>query len=163
MTPAWLFAVFAWEVFSNPWLKGHHLFLMVRCGFQRQKMNFIVVAIFTNLWVLSSTSIPLSKPLTLGKRERRIEGNGDIITIRGDEFLGSSFIFTVRIFNFLLSLCAQLQQSTASYKQQTITSSLRILAFIYPLKISQNFKHRILAESSCNWQNRASTRSWGKS
>jgi hypothetical protein len=59
------------------------------------------------LWVLflppfSIPLLPLYQPLTLDRREGRVEGKGDdyFLLIRGIEFPGPTLIFVVRISNF---------------------------------------------------------------
>jgi hypothetical protein len=91
-----------------------------------------------------------------------IEGKrGDIIVRllpRGVEFLGASLIFNVRISNFFLLFpfaqdyltnCNQ-QQSTAMNQQPTLP--LGTLAFIYPLKSSQNSRCHTITETILSWQ-----------
>ena len=47
-------------------------------------------------------------------------------------------------------------------QQQPTTPPIRALAFIYPLKISQNSKCHTLAETVCSWQNHTPARAQGK-
>jgi hypothetical protein len=78
-----------------------------------------------------------------------------ILLIRGIEFFGASLIFASRISNFFLICFLVSNNYFINCNQQqtrattTVPPPLRALAFIYPLKSSQNSKHHTLEETTC--------------
>lgn len=94
-----------------------------------------------------------------------------LLLIRCVKFLGRSLIFEVRISNFFFLLscfffvhdyltnCHQQEPTPTNHKP----TSVGALAFMYPLKSSQNFKHHTITETICSWQKHASAKAWGKS
>jgi hypothetical protein len=94
--------------------------------------------VFATLWVLLF--------------EGRIEGR-EIEIPESDVFL----------FVSSLSTTTNIPQPTQLNHQQPPATPLRALAFIYPLKSSQNSKHHTIEDTTCSWQNLASARALGKS
>ena len=114
-------------------------------------------------------------PLKLDRTEKGIEGKGTTLTldlfllIRAVESVGESLIFAFRIssFFFCCSFFAHDYLTNSDQQQPTNnqepTLSLRALAFIHPLKSSQNSKCHTITETICSWQNHAPARAQGKS
>ena len=131
----------------------------------------------------SNFSPPQFHPLSLDRKERIIEMKGkrspnkvrdkrgcDVITrlfllTRGFQFLGASLIFAIiGISNFFLFLLyAQLLSKLCPKINQQTILPLRILGFIYPLKIPEDSKCHITIGTVYCWQNHASARTQGKS
>lgn len=105
-------------------------------------------------------------PLTLDRREKRIERKGvsiiltlHFLVIRSIEFLGASLIFATRLSNVFYLLCTPF----LTHCNHQPTPSLQALAFIDPLKSPHDSKCHTFPETNHSWQNHTPARERGKS